>query len=260
MVGIFLTVWVRRGLRRCVHNVRVSTVGVGAMGYIGNKGSVSVSMSIYQTMFCFVCTHLAAGEKAGDLHKRNADVQEIHRRTHFTAPGDDIAMPRDIYDHERIFWLGDLNYRIDVAYERAHELIAAMDWHQLAEKDQLKRELRKGRAFDGWTEGVLEFAPTYKYELNSANYVGDDQRGGRRTPAWCDRILAFGKGVKLVRYGRAELTMSDHRPVVAAYAAEVEVFSSRKLQRALTLTDAEVEAGSVVAAAPELDRPGFEAS
>uniref|UniRef100_A0A0D3EKE6 Inositol polyphosphate-related phosphatase domain-containing protein n=1 Tax=Oryza barthii TaxID=65489 RepID=A0A0D3EKE6_9ORYZ len=216
MVGVFLTVWVRRGLRRCVHNVGVSTVGVGAMGYIGNKGAVSVSMSMYQTMFCFVCTHLAAGEKPADLHKRNADVQEIHRRTHFAG----VGMPRNIYDHERIFWLGDLNYRIDVA---------------------------KGRAFDGWTEGVLEFAPTYKYELNSAKYIGDDQRGGRRTPAWCDRILSFGKGVKLMSYGRAELTMSDHRPVVATYAAEVEVFSSRKLQRALTLTDAEVEAGTVVA-------------
>ncbi|KAF2948782.1 hypothetical protein DAI22_01g059800 [Oryza sativa Japonica Group] len=240
MVGVFLTVWVRRGLRRCVHNVGVSTVGVGAMGYIGNKGAVSVSMSVYQTMFCFVCTHLAAGEKPADLHKRNADVQEIHRRTHFAG----VGMPRNIYDHERIFWLGDLNYRIDVAYERAHELISTMDWTQLAEKDQLKRELRKGRAFDGWTEGVLEFAPTYKYELNSAKYIGDDQRGGRRTPAW---ILSFGKGVKLMSYGRAELTMSDHRPVVATYAAEVEVFSSRKLQRALTLTDAEVEAGTVVA-------------
>ncbi|XP_015694017.1 type I inositol polyphosphate 5-phosphatase 1-like [Oryza brachyantha] len=94
-------------------------------------------MSIYQTMFCFVCTHLATGEKAGVLHNRNADVQEIHRRTHFTGPDDDIAMPRDIYDHEINFWLGDLNYRIDIAYERAHELIAMMDWHQLAEKNQV---------------------------------------------------------------------------------------------------------------------------
>uniref|UniRef100_J3LTR0 Inositol polyphosphate-related phosphatase domain-containing protein n=1 Tax=Oryza brachyantha TaxID=4533 RepID=J3LTR0_ORYBR len=36
----------------------------------------------------------------------------------------------------RIFWLGDLNYRIDIAYERAHELVMTMDWHQLAEKNQ----------------------------------------------------------------------------------------------------------------------------
>ena len=96
-------------------------------------------------------------------------------------------------------------------------------------------------------EGVLEFAPTYKYELSSRRYVGvgDDQSqshrggGGRRTPAWCNRVLSYGKGLRLLGYRRSEL-----------YAAEVEVFSSRKLQRALTLTDAEVEAGQVV---PDLD-------
>ena len=37
MVGIFITVWVRRSLRKHIQNVKVSTVGVGAMGYIGNK-------------------------------------------------------------------------------------------------------------------------------------------------------------------------------------------------------------------------------
>ena len=37
MVGLFITVWVRRSLRRYIQNVNVSAVGVGAMGYIGNK-------------------------------------------------------------------------------------------------------------------------------------------------------------------------------------------------------------------------------
>jgi hypothetical protein len=37
MVGVFLTIWVRRSLRKHIQNVKVSTVGVGAMGYIGNK-------------------------------------------------------------------------------------------------------------------------------------------------------------------------------------------------------------------------------
>ncbi|PAN32612.1 hypothetical protein PAHAL_5G499800 [Panicum hallii] len=249
MVGIFLTVWVRRGLRKCVQNLKVSTVGVGAMGYIGNKGAVSVSMSIYQTMFCFVCSHLTAGEKPGDVHKRNADVHEIHRRTRFPAPGDQKLL-RDIHDHDRIFWLGDLNYRLDVSYERAHELISTTSWSKLAEMDQLKCELKKGRAFDGWTEGVLEFAPTYKYALSSGKYIGDEHKGGRRTPAWCDRVLSYGKGLRLLSYRRSEQALSDHRPVTATYAAEVEVFCSRKLQKALTLTDAEVEGGQVV---PDLD-------
>jgi hypothetical protein len=49
---------------------------------------------------------------------------------------------------------------------------------------QLVRELRKGRAFDGWSEGTLNFAPTYKYEMNSDKYFGEDPKAGRRIPAW----------------------------------------------------------------------------
>lgn len=57
----------------------------------------------------------------------------------------------------------------------------------------------------------------------------------------CDRILSLGKGMKLLNYRRTELRLSDHRPVTASYMVEVEVFSPRKLQRALTFTDAEIE-------------------
>ncbi|URE47803.1 type I inositol-1,4,5-trisphosphate 5-phosphatase [Musa troglodytarum] len=249
MVGIYLSIWVRRSLRKHIQNLKVSTVGVGVMGYIGNKGSISVSMSIYQTPFCFVCSHLSSGEKSGDELRRNADVQEIHRRTQFSTVAS-AGLPKTIHDHERIFWLGDLNYRVDLSFEKTHELIASGNWTLLAERDQLKRELKKGRAFDGWTEGVMNFPPTYKYEFNSTNYVGDDQKGGRRNPAWCDRILSFGKGVRLLDYKRAELKLSDHRPVTAVFMAEVEVFCHRKLQKALTLTDAEVEDGETM---PDVD-------
>ncbi|KDP26179.1 hypothetical protein JCGZ_22273 [Jatropha curcas] len=240
MVGIFLTIWVRRSLRKHIQNLKVSTVGVGVMGYIGNKGSISVSMSIYQTLFCFICTHLTSGEKDGDELKRNADVHEILRRTQFrTISG--IGLPKSILDHERIIWLGDLNYRINLPYEKARELISQKEWSKLVERDQLVRELRKGRAFDGWAEGKLNFAPTYKYEMNSDKYYGEDPKAGRRVPAWCDRILSYGKGMKLLNYRRTELKLSDHRPVTATYMAEVEVFCPRKLQRALTYTDAEIE-------------------
>lgn len=57
----------------------------------------------------------------------------------------------------------------------------------------------------------------------------------------CDRILSLGKGMRLLSYRRTELRLSDHRPVTASYMVDVEVFSSRKLQRALTFTDAEIE-------------------
>ncbi|CAN4081223.1 unnamed protein product [Withania somnifera] len=245
MVGVFLSVWVRRGLRKHIQNLNVSSVGVGVMGYIGNKGSISVSMSIYQTFFCFVCTHLTSGEKEADFVKRNTDVHEIHRRTHFNAFSL-MGLPKSIHDHERIIWLGDLNYRINLPYDRTRELISKKEWSKLIEFDQLSKEFKKGRAFDGWSEGTLEFPPTYKYEVNSEKYYGEDPKAARRNPAWCDRILSFGKGIRLVSYRRSEIKFSDHRPVSATYMVEVEVFSPRKLQRALTFTDAEIAKEEIV--------------
>lgn len=64
-----------------------------------SQGSISVSMSVHQTFFCFVCTHLTSGEKEGDSVKRNADVHEIHRRTHFNSLAG-MGLPKSIYDHE----------------------------------------------------------------------------------------------------------------------------------------------------------------
>lgn len=44
--------------------------------------------------------------------------------------------------------------------------------------------MRKGNVFEGWSEGVLCFPPTYKYEIDSENYIGDDPESGKRRPAW----------------------------------------------------------------------------
>uniref|UniRef100_A0A5B7ASH4 Putative type I inositol 1,4,5-trisphosphate 5-phosphatase 2 isoform X1 n=1 Tax=Davidia involucrata TaxID=16924 RepID=A0A5B7ASH4_DAVIN len=40
MVGIYVSVWVRRRLRKHINNLKVSPVGVGLMGYMGNKVSL----------------------------------------------------------------------------------------------------------------------------------------------------------------------------------------------------------------------------
>ncbi len=64
------------------------------------------------------------------------------------------------------------------------------------------------------------FEPTYKYGFNSNEY---DQTGKVRVPAWCDRILydAGGSNLSQVYYGRAELKMSDHRPVFGLFEAKI---------------------------------------
>ncbi|KAJ0966401.1 hypothetical protein J5N97_027539 [Dioscorea zingiberensis] len=224
MVGIFLTVWVRSELREDVKNMKVSCVGRGLMGYLGNKGSISISMSIHQTTFCFICSHLTSGQKEGDELRRNSDVMEILRKTRFPQVHGhgDAKSPETILEHDRIIWLGDLNYRIALSYRTAKALVEMQNWRAMLEKDQLRIEKRSGRVFEGWSEGMIYFPPTYKYSNNSDRYAGDDMhpKEKRRTPAWCDRILWFGKGLNQLSYVRGESRFSDHRPVYSIFTAE----------------------------------------
>ncbi|KAM3270934.1 type I inositol polyphosphate 5-phosphatase 2 [Capsicum chacoense] len=243
MVGIYVSIWVRRRLRRHINNLQVSPVGVGLMGYMGNKGSVSVSMSLFQSRLCFVCSHLTSGQKDGADQRRNSDVYEIMRRTHFSSVFDtDADQPQTIPSHDQIFWFGDLNYRINMLDAEVRKLVAKRQWDELLNNDELIKELRGGHVFAGWKEGSINFAPTYKYEINTDRYVGETPREGekKRSPAWCDRILWLGKGIKQLFYKRTELRLSDHKPVSSMFSVEVEIFDHRKLQKVLHVNTAAV--------------------
>ncbi|KAJ8899905.1 hypothetical protein K2173_019608 [Erythroxylum novogranatense] len=234
MVGLFLCVWVRADLCKYISNLKVSCVGRGIMGYLGNKGSVSVSMTLHQTTFCFVCTHLTSGEKEGDEVRRNSDVTEILRKTRFshscTTSPKRFLPPGSILEHDKIVWLGDLNYRLASGCTETNELLNNNDWEALLEKDQLRIEQKAGRVFKGWEEGGIYFAPTYKYHIDSDHYVAQTSKSKdkRRTPAWCDRILWKGEGLKQMSYGRGESKFSDHRPVSSLFSVHVEMVNKNK--------------------------------
>ncbi|KAJ0110447.1 hypothetical protein Patl1_03326 [Pistacia atlantica] len=261
MVGIFLTVWVKSDLRDNVHNMKVSCVGRGLMGYLGNKGSISISMSLHQTSFCFVCSHLTSGQKEGDELRRNSDVMEILKKTRFPrvhGRGDENS-PQTILEHDQIIWLGDLNYRIALSYRSAKALVEMRNWRALLENDQacciyfqnnsdffnacLRIEQRRGRVFNGWNEGKIYFPPTYKYSNNSDRYAGDDRhpKEKRRTPAWCDRILWYGRGLNQLSYVRGESRFSDHRPVYSIFSAEVESINRSRIKKSMSCSSARIE-------------------
>ncbi|CAI0418394.1 unnamed protein product [Linum tenue] len=143
MVGIYVSVWVRKRLRRHVNNLKVSPVGVGLMGYMGNKGSVSVSMSLYQSRMCFVCSHLTSGQKDGAEQRRNADVYEIIRRTRFSSSVLDADQPQTIPAHDQVFWFGDLNYRLNKLDSEVRKLVALKQWDELKNSDQVRFYFRK---------------------------------------------------------------------------------------------------------------------
>ncbi|KAK4432386.1 Type I inositol polyphosphate 5-phosphatase 8 [Sesamum alatum] len=225
MVGLFLCVWVREDLNQHISSLKVSCVGRGIMGYLGNKGSISVSMKLHQSTFCFVCSHLTSGEKEGDAIRRNSDITEILKKTRFShssrISGQPIP-PYTILDHDNIIWLGDLNYRLSSISPDTFKLVERHDWQALLEKDQLRIEQKGGGVLEGWEEGEIYFAPTYKYITNSDQYVlqAATPKDKRRTPAWCDRILWRGDGLKQMCYYRGESRFSDHRPVFSLFSLQ----------------------------------------
>ncbi|KAF8779836.1 hypothetical protein HU200_002101 [Digitaria exilis] len=248
MVGIFLSVWVRRELVQFVGHLRVDCVGRGIMGRLGNKGCIAMSMTLHHTSICFVCCHLASGEKEGDEVRRNSDVAEILKNAQFPrickVPGQRI--PEKIIDHDRIIWLGDLNYRVSLSYEETKMLLEENDWNTLLEKDQLALERQAGRVFKGWKEGKIYFAPTYKYRQNSDSYVWETAKSKkkRRTPAWCDRILWHGQGIEQLQYIRGEFRLSDHRPVCSVFVIEADVDNGSKIRKGYSTLDARIHCES----------------
>ena len=72
-------------------------------------------MTLYNTTFCFVCTHLASGEKDGDEVRRNFDVSEILKKTKFSHS---FKAPESILEHEYVVKpiFNKLIYLLDVSF------------------------------------------------------------------------------------------------------------------------------------------------
>lgn len=65
---------------------------------------------------------------------------------------------------------------------------------------QLNMEREAGRVFNGFKEGQIFFAPTYKYSHNSDSYAGETTKSKkkRRTPAWYNPLplIYYQKKIK----------------------------------------------------------------
>ena len=70
-----------------------------------------------------------------------------------------------------LFFIGDLNYRIDMKESSVHNLIKQQNWEELVECDQLKLSQKGGKAFEGFQEGALNFPPTFKFVPGTSNYT-----------------------------------------------------------------------------------------
>lgn len=190
----------------------------GFGGMWGNKGAVSVRMNAYGVNICVMNTHLTPHDHL--LANRISDYNTIVTDHTFTAPD-----TSKILYHDYIFWIGDLNFRVngeDLSAADIDALVKQKQLKELLERDQLKMVMREGQAFTELTEENITFPPTYKYEFDSQEF------DLKRRPSWTDRILYKVNAIDM--YDDIELnavqhtykshptySISDHKPVTGEF-------------------------------------------
>lgn len=224
LVGIMLIVYVRQELASYVYCVDSDLVATGIMGFLGNKGGVAVRMTIHNTSVCFISSHLAAHQD--EFERRNQDYRDISSHLRFRQFVPHLSMD----DHEIIFWIGDLNYRIsDIDILEVKKYIDNKMYNKLIQFDQLYRQLGHSDVFENFFEGEVNFKPTYKYDPGTDNWDSSEKS---RIPAWCDRILWKGSCVCQTSYqSHNELKISDHKPVSASFNVGLKVIDQEKSKK-----------------------------
>jgi len=248
--AMHLVVYARKEIFKRVEQIQVHQVATGFLGLVGNKGGVAIKFSLFDRSLCFINSHLSAHQS--QVEDRNEDWNKIERGlTHQLGPQRrgsstrlgqaakslmpnwrsrrvaDGSLPQS--DEQEVgeeeladftVWMGDLNYRIDLARTEVVAAISEQDLARLEHKDQLRQAQRSGRVARGFEEGPLAFAPTYKFDPQSDVY---DSSKKARIPAWTDRILFRAKKreeLRLIRYSScSQVKTSDHRPVAALFYA-----------------------------------------
>ena len=87
-----------------------------------------------------------------------------------------------------------MNYRIDPANNLTRDDIIRMalegKYDELIKMDQLRNihSTDKGFPLYPLTEGKINFAPTFKYDIGFNRY---DTSEKQRIPSWCDRVRLF---------------------------------------------------------------------
>ncbi|XP_066521279.1 phosphatidylinositol 3,4,5-trisphosphate 5-phosphatase 1 isoform X2 [Hoplias malabaricus] len=211
------------------HENRIShifsdSVKTGIANALGNKGAVGVSFMFNDTSFGFVNSHLTSGSEK--KFRRNQNYISILR---FLNLGDKKLNPFDItHRFTHLFWLGDLNYRVDLPSGEAENIVVKIkqqQYQELLSRDQLNIEKGSGKIFLDYEEEEITFPPTYRFERDTREkyaYTKAKATGTKyNLPSWCDRVLR--KSYPMVHvachsYGCTnDIMTSDHSPVFATF-------------------------------------------
>ncbi|XP_022243099.1 inositol polyphosphate 5-phosphatase K-like isoform X3 [Limulus polyphemus] len=222
--GIILLFFCKRTHLVHIRRTQTAYTRTGFGGVWGNKGGVSIRFNVYGCSLCVVNCHFAPHDK--ELQQRIYEYNTIVDSQSFDDP-----QSNNILTHDYVFWMGDLNFRIDdFLTEEIKLMIEREEFAPLLAKDQLCQIRKTGQAFGEFTEETPTFPPTYRFIIDSEEYDYLNRR-----PAWTDRILYhFTRNA----YDQVSLDLeqhhyksypyylqSDHKPVSSAFSIKVQ-FSS----------------------------------
>ncbi|XP_026717174.1 inositol polyphosphate 5-phosphatase K isoform X2 [Athene cunicularia] len=239
MQGLLLLLFVKHVHLPFIRDIHTHYTRTGLYGYWGNKGGVTVRMSLYGHTVCFMNCHLPA-------HIENTEqrLDDFEKILEMQFEGENIP---STLDHDVLFCFGDLNFRIaDYGIHFVRESINNKRYNLLWEKDQLNMAKKKEAFLQEFIEGPLQFKPTYKFDLYSDVY---DTSEKKRKPAWTDRILWRVKNLcqhvsKEGEFTEEEQTISvtlnnyishmsygisDHKPVTGTFGLELKPLLSHPL-------------------------------
>jgi hypothetical protein len=225
MGQIHVHVFGRRALRSVLDVAQVikanEATGIANVGT--NKGGTCVALTVLGTSLCFVSSHLAA--HTTHTERRNSDMSEIAQGIKFKG----MYGLTILNSFHHIFWMGDLNYRLDFAgdgkepdeakFAEMLQMINDGRYEELMQTDQLVACMARNEVFVGFNDCPPRFKPTFKVERDAVEPVYNP----KRTPSYCDRVLwrsqtGFQSQVRLLDFYSANgVTSSDHKPAAAVF-------------------------------------------
>ncbi|KAL2146651.1 hypothetical protein VTI28DRAFT_3150 [Corynascus sepedonium] len=151
LAGLLLLAYASPEIAPTISNVSTSSVGTGALGYLGNKGAVCTRIVLGEvTHLLFVNSHLASGVEDYYLERRVNQAQQIVNQARFepiVISGVSEEEKTKIGDEDFAFWFGDLNFRLDRL--PGDDIRRLLMLHTRGEYDLSKRELRRESSLEG---------------------------------------------------------------------------------------------------------------
>jgi hypothetical protein len=241
--------------------VQVSTghIKLGFQGLFGNKGAVAVRFVEANTSFCIVNCHLAEGQDSDSDRER---FEQLH--TIYDSALNDLGITYPIRAHDRIFFVGDLNFGVERATDWCRTKATLATLEELKKADRLSTKYPEAVGTYGLPnlkEHAITFLPTSGYEVGTSNFGG----GNTQPPAWSERILWVDRAADQIicqEYNSAgSVCYSDHKPIYAVFQVLIYKTDKQKKEAAsqLVLTslqksNASYINGMLAETGPELNR------